>query len=133
FGNDGKYEDAYMIEKITDADGETIYEHESDTERVFSKETNYLTIDMMRDVLTEGTASYIPSKLKHGGVDWAGTTGTSQDVKATWFIRTNASGRVATWIGYDTPASVQCPGCSASEPQRNQEPWTRMVNGLSDV
>ena len=133
FGNDGKYEDAYMIEKITDADGETIYEHESDTERVFSKETNYLTIDMMRDVLTEGTASYIPSKLKHGGVDWAGKTGTSQDVKDTWFIGTNPNVTFGTWIGYDTPSSVQCPGCSLSYPQRNQELWTRMVNALSDV
>src|SRR5699024_2583897 len=60
-------------------------------------------------------------------------TGTSQDVKDTWFIGTNPNVTFGTWIGYDTPSSVQCPGCSLSYPQRNQELWTRMVNALSDV
>lgn len=133
FGNEGKYEDAYMIDKITDADGETIYEHESEPEKIFSKRANYLTIDMMRDVLTDGTGTYIPSKLKHGGVDWAGKTGTSQDYWDTWFIGTNPNVTFGTWIGYDTPSSVKCDTCSLSYPQRNQELWSQLVNTLSDI
>ncbi len=133
FGNNGVYEDAYMIEKITNSDGETIYEHEADTERIFSKQANYLTLDIMRDVLTKGTAGYIPPKLKHKGVDWAGKTGTSNDMHDSWFVGTNPNVTFGTWIGYDTPSSVACPSCSLSYSQRNQELWLRIVNTLSDI
>ena len=70
-----------MIEKITDSDGNVIYEHESEQVEVFSAQTAYLTIDMMRDVIRRGTAAYLPSRLKYGGVDWAGKTGTSTIIK----------------------------------------------------
>lgn len=132
-GNNGKYEDAYMIEKITDSDGEVIYEHQSESERIFSEQATYLTIDIMRDVLTQGTATYVKPRLKHGGVDWAGKTGTSQDHHDSWFVGTNPNVTFGTWIGYDTPASVKCTGCSLSYSQRNQELWTQMVNALSDI
>src|SRR5699024_7052356 len=85
FGNNGKFVDAYMIEKITTNDGKVIYEHEPDPVEVFSPETTYLMIDMMRDVLRSGTAAYIPSQLKHDSVDWAGKTGTSEEYKDAWF------------------------------------------------
>src|SRR5699024_11525747 len=63
FANQGKYKDSYMIEKITDSDGEVVYEHEEDPVDVFSPQTAYLTIDMMRDVMKEGTAATLPGRL----------------------------------------------------------------------
>src|SRR5699024_12223366 len=39
FANQGKYKDSYMIEKITDSDGEVVYEHEEDPVDVFSPQT----------------------------------------------------------------------------------------------
>src|SRR5699024_6595856 len=51
FGNNGVRQKEYMIEKITTHDGEVIYEHEPDPVEVFSPQTAYLTVDMMRDVL----------------------------------------------------------------------------------
>lgn len=133
FGNEGVYEDAYMIEKITDSQGETIYEHESDPVDVFSKQTNYLTIDMLRDVLIDGTGTYIPPRLKYSDVDWAGKTGTSQDHHDAWFIGSNPNVTFGTWIGYDTPSSIDCQGCSLSYYERSQHLWTDLVNTLSDV
>src|SRR5699024_9902617 len=50
-GNNGKFADGYMIQKITDQDGNVIYKHETDPVKVFSPETSYLTIDIMRDVI----------------------------------------------------------------------------------
>src|SRR5699024_1013129 len=78
FGNDGSFNESYMIEKITNQDGDVIYEHEDDPVDVFSPETAYLTVDMMRDVISSGTATYVKSHVKDSSVDWAGKTGTSQ-------------------------------------------------------
>ncbi|WP_051681466.1 transglycosylase domain-containing protein [Virgibacillus alimentarius] len=120
FGNDGKFRNAYMIEKITTSDGEVIYKHESEPVKVFSPETAYLTLDIMRDVINKGTGTYIKSQLKHNDVDWAGKTGTSNDYKDAWFVGTNPNVTFGAWIGYDSNHGLDdCPGCSLSYSQRN--------------
>src|SRR5699024_3465540 len=68
-GNEGKYADSYMIDKITTNDGDEVYEHELDPVDVFSPQAAYLTIDMMRDVLTQGTGTFVPAQLSNSGVD----------------------------------------------------------------
>lgn len=133
FSNKGKFADAYMIEKIETIDGETIYEHKSEPVEVFSPQTSYLTLDMMRDVIDYGTATYAKSNLKYSGVDWAGKTGTSQFYEDAWFVATNPNVTMGTWIGYDTPKSIKCGGCSLSYSQRNIELWTQLVNAATDT
>ncbi|WP_101844736.1 transglycosylase domain-containing protein [Halobacillus sp. Marseille-P3879] len=129
FGNNGKFVDAYMIEKIETKEGETFYEHESDEEEVFSPQSSYLTIDMMRDVLDSGTASSVPGQLTNPGVDWAGKTGTSQEYKDAWFVATNPNVTISSWIGYDFQEQLNSSGYS----QRNTGLWARIVNAVSEV
>src|SRR5699024_4156054 len=133
FGNGGNYVSSYMIEKITDSEGNVIYEHEPDPVEVFSEQTAYLTIDMMRDVLRSGTATYVPSRLKHGGVDWAGKTGTTNEYHDAWFVATNPHVTMGTCIGYKPPSSIYCSGCSLSYSQRTQNLWAQLVNAVSDI
>lgn len=133
FGNNGKFVDAYMIDKITTNDGEVIYEHKSKAVDVFTPQTNYLTLDMMRDVVKGGTASYLQSQLKHGGVDWAGKTGTTDDYHDAWFIATNPNVTFGTWIGYDTPHSLQYSGAPLSYSQRNLKLWAALMNSAADI
>ncbi|MFD1038158.1 transglycosylase domain-containing protein [Virgibacillus byunsanensis] len=133
FGNNGKFADAYMVEKITTNDGEVIYEHQSEPVDVFTPQTNYLTLDMMRGVIRSGTATYINSQLKHSGVDWAGKTGTSQDYEDAWFVATNPNVTMGTWIGYRTPKSLQCSSCALSYSQRNNKLWAELVNSATDI
>ena len=130
--NGGLFNETYMIEKITDNDGNVVYEHKTEPVEVFSPQTAYLTIDMMRDVVRSGTAAYLQSQLRHGGVDWAGKTGTSNDYKDAWFIGTNPNVTMGSWIGYETPASVYCANCSLSYHQRNIKLWAQVVNSLTD-
>lgn len=131
--NQGNYISSYMIEKITDSDGNVIYEHESEQVEVFSAQTAYLTIDMMRDVIRRGTAAYLPSRLKYGGVDWAGKTGTSNDYKDAWFVGTNPNVTMGVWLGYDTPESIYCSSCSLSYSQRTQNLWAQLINAATEV
>ena len=131
--NKGKYIPSYMIEKITDSDGNVIYEHESEPVEVFSPQTAYLTIDMMRDVIRQGTAAYLPDHLQYRGVDWAGKTGTTNKYKDAWFVGTNPNVTMGVWIGYDTPASIECSSCSLSYSQRTQNLWAQLMNAATEV
>src|SRR5699024_1682481 len=131
-GNGGAFNETYMIDKIVDKDGNVVYEHKVEPVEVFSPQTAYLTIDTMRDVVRSGTGTYMQSQLRHGGVDWAGKTGTSQDYKDAWFVGVNPNVTVGSWIGYDTPASIYCPSCALSYHPRNIKLWSQIVNELTD-
>lgn len=133
FGNNGKFADGYMIDKITTADGDVVYEHETKPVDVFSPQTTYLTIDMMRDVINSGTGAYVKSRLKYGGVDWAGKTGTSQNYDDAWFIATNPNVTFGTWLGYEIPDSIYDSSSSLSYSQRTQNLWAQLINAASDI
>lgn len=130
FANGGQFVDSYMIEKIVDSNGKSIYQHKKKKTDVFSPQTAYLTIDMMRDVISSGTAAGLNSKLKFSA-DWAGKTGTSQKYHDAWMVATNPNVTFGVWMGYDSNASVDTYGMSYS--QRNQTLWAQLINSAYDV
>lgn len=99
FANNGSFVDAYMIDKITDSTGKLIYQHKVQPVRVFSEQTNYLMLDMMRDVFKYGTGAALPGML-HFSADWAGKTGTSQDWRDSWLVASNPNITMGVWNGY---------------------------------
>ncbi len=131
FANQGEFVDAYLIEKIEDQKGNVIYNHKVKKNRVFSPQTAYLTIDMMRDVIKYGTASSLKGMLKFSG-DWAGKTGTTNDFKDAWFVASNPKVTFGTWIGYDQPRSLNTPGYE-NYSRRNLRLWSQLMNGAYDV
>ncbi|MFE8704159.1 transglycosylase domain-containing protein [Cytobacillus sp. FJAT-54145] len=132
FANGGKFIDAYMIEKIVDNDGNVIYQHEVEEVEVFSPQTSYLTIDMLRDVIRSGTATAVNSRLKFSA-DWAGKTGTGQDYKDAWFVATNPNVSFGVWIGYDTPRPLERSYKGLSYGVRNIYLWSDLLNAAYDV
>ncbi|WP_158736566.1 transglycosylase domain-containing protein [Alteribacillus sp. YIM 98480] len=133
FGNEGKYHDSYLIEKIETKNGETVYQHEPDNNKVFSPQTAFLTIDMLRDVLKPGgTARALPGMMNFGG-DWAGKTGTSNETKDSWFVGLNPNVTFGTWIGYDNPQTISSPYKGLSYGARTQRIWADMMNAAFDA
>lgn len=132
FGNYGTFVDAYLIEKIVSKDGQVVYEHKSKPVNVFSPQTAYLTIDMMRDVIRQGTAAALPSFLKFQA-DWAGKTGTGQDNKDAWFVATNPNVTFGVWMGYDTPRPLELKYKGLSYGKRNLLLWAQLMNAAYDV
>ncbi|PFG14260.1 transglycosylase domain-containing protein [Bacillus sp. es.036] len=128
FANGGKFVDAYMIDKIVDRDGNTIFEQKPEPVEVFSPQTAYLTIDMMRDVISQGTAQDIPSKLKFAS-DWAGKTGTGQNYKDAWFVAVNPNVSLGVWTGYD----LELPMNSNLYSKRNKNLWALFANAAYDA
>ncbi len=118
FANNGKFIDAYLIDKIMDKNGEVVYQHKAEPVDVFKPQTAFLTLDMMRDVMTKGTAAGVNSQLKFRS-DWAAKTGTGVDFYDSWFVGTNPSVTFGLWMGYDTPKSLD----------RNS--YTRRTNNLT--
>ena len=130
FANDGKFIDAYMIDKIVDKNGKVIYQHKVEPVEVFSPQTSYLTLDMMRDVVTEGTAAAVNNRLKFHS-DWAGKTGTAQNFTDSWFVATNPNVSFGVWTGYDTPKSLYTGGLSYS--MRTNYLWADFMNAVYDI
>ncbi|MCZ0703231.1 penicillin-binding protein [Natronobacillus azotifigens] len=128
FGNNGNFEKSYMIEKIESFDGEVIYQHESESVEVFSNETSYLMLDMMRDVLTSGTGRTAYNNLVNKDVDWAGKTGTTNEFRDYWFVATNPNVSLGIWMGYEYNNSLG-DGYSA----RTQSLWAQLVNAATEV
>ncbi|MBT2683994.1 transglycosylase domain-containing protein [Bacillus sp. ISL-37] len=132
FANGGKFIDAYMIEKIVDKDGNVVFQHKSEPVDVFSPQTSYLTIDMMRDVINRGTATAVKSRLKFGS-DWAGKTGTGHDFYDSWFVATNPNVSFGVWLGYDHNKPLEKRYKGLSYGQRTQYIWADLMNDAYDV
>ncbi len=114
FANGGKFIDAFMIQKIEDKDGNRVFEHKSEPVDVFSPQTAYLTIDMMRDTLNHslGTGRYaktVPEFLFRLGREIRNESG----LPRSWFVATNPSITFGTWFGYDKPSALKTPQSDA--------------------
>jgi penicillin-binding protein 1A len=68
-------------------------------EQVLRPEVAYVVTDMMRSVVTEGTAIGAAA-LK---IPIAGKTGTSNESKDTWFVGLTPDYAIGVWVGYDDP------------------------------
>lgn len=128
FGNGGQFNEGYMIDKIETTEGELVYEHESEPVDVFSAQTSYLIVDIMRDVLTNGTGQTARNSLNNTNVDWAGKTGTTNEVKNYWFVATNPNVSLGTWMGYGYEQPLD-DGYSS----RTQVYWAQLVNAATEI
>lgn len=98
FANGGVGVTPRIIEKVTKASGETIYEGApASTGRVVEPQYVAMMNAMMEETLATGTAR----KADLPGWQAAGKTGTSQDFRDAWFI--GYTGRLVTgvWLGND--------------------------------
>lgn len=132
FANSGDFIDAYMIDKIVSKDGKVIYQHKVKPVDVFSPQAAYLTLDMMRDVVNSGTAASVRNRLAFSS-DWAGKTGTSQNYQDAWFVATNPNVSFGTWLGYDTPKSLQGTYNGLEYNKRNMYYWADLINAAYKV
>jgi penicillin-binding protein 1A len=69
---------------------------------VLDPKVAYIVTDMMRSVVTSGTATRVNAL----NVPIAGKTGTSNDAKDTWFIGLTPDYAIGVWIGYDDPRAM---------------------------
>ena len=113
FANGGYRVEPYFVDRIKDPNGATIYTaapkqvcsecaQESGAGRfapqAISPQNAHLMNDMLMDVVRRGTAT---RALTLKRADLAGKTGTSQDLRDTWFCGYNTSLVGVVWVGFD--------------------------------
>ncbi len=101
FPNQGVWRPAYVIEKVTDRNGNVLYQHKPEAHNVFSAQTAYIMTDILHDVVYApgGTATQIGSHFP--GYYIAGKTGTTDDYRDGWFIGYTQKYTMGIWMGYD--------------------------------
>ncbi|MGF9979211.1 transglycosylase domain-containing protein [Viridibacillus arvi] len=132
FANGGKFVDGYMISKIVDSNGKTVYKHKSKAKQVYSPQTSYIITDMMRDVLKQGTGTTANAGLKFSA-DFAAKTGTSQDYNDVWLVGYNPDISLGVWMGYDTPQTLYQYNETYLQPStRINMLWAKLMNSVYD-
>ena len=99
FANEGIKRSPYFIDKVLTSEGEEVYRHVPESERVADPQTCYLMIDMLKGVVEGGTAV----SITQGGLQQpiAGKTGTTNDSRDAWFVGFTPELSVAVWVGFD--------------------------------
>ena len=123
FVNGGKKIEPNLISRIQDRRGRTIFQAqnrkcigcdkfinesinypkiENTNKRVFSEETAYQMVSILRGAVQRGTAK----KLRSLKVPLAGKTGTTNDNYDAWFIGFSSNLVIGVYIGFDNPKSL---------------------------
>ncbi|MGK2928145.1 MAG: transglycosylase domain-containing protein [Acidimicrobiales bacterium] len=93
--NDGYFNPPYLIERVIDRTGRTIFRHTDEGRRVFSIETAQHAGDILKDNVLGGTGG----AARVSGHDIGGKTGTAQDFSNAWFAGFSRQLSTAVWMG----------------------------------
>ncbi|MDQ2930153.1 MAG: PBP1A family penicillin-binding protein [Gemmatimonadota bacterium] len=111
FDNDGSSVSTRFIRRITDADGREVYTERSATrDSVLDPRVAFIVRDMMRDVVTRGTATSVRRFLPER-IEAAGKTGTTNNDTDAWFIGMTPEIVAGVWVGFDKPVTI-APGAA---------------------
>jgi len=104
FANGGIAREPLILKYIENAQRQTLREFTITSERVVDPQSIYLVVDMMKNVVDEGTAQRVRSL----GFDrpCAGKTGTTNDARDAWFIGFTPQLVAAVWVGFDQPQAI---------------------------
>ena len=97
--NGGVYQSPISVLGISDGDGMVVWDGHANQERrrVFSESTAYMIVDMLKSVVSSGTAT--GAKIK--GQTVGGKTGTNSDQKGVYFAGITGHYASAIWVGHD--------------------------------
>lgn len=112
FPNNGERKQAYIVERIDDADGQVLYRASHLSAPAMSPGLTGEMTSIMEQVLEHGTAAAARS------LGWtrpaAGKTGTTNDYKDAWFVGYTKTLTCGVWVGFDRPQTIQARGYGAA-------------------
>ena len=112
FPNQGERKQAYIVERIDDADGQVLYRAAHVSAAAMSPDLTAEMTSVMRGVMEHGTAAGARA------MGWtrpaAGKTGTTNDYKDAWFVGYTRSLTCGVWVGFDHPQTIAPRGYGAA-------------------
>jgi penicillin-binding protein 1B len=112
FAKQGELEEVHAIDKIVSSYGETVWQFEAVGTKVISTNAAYLMDYALTQVAVSGTAKSLTWRLKNSKV--AGKTGTSNDLRDSWFVGFDEKNLVTTWLGKDNNKPTGLTGSSGA-------------------
>ena len=105
FANAGQLPTAWLIQRVTDAQGTVIWQAEAPQfKTAVSPRNAFMTSQLLAAVTRAGTGARASALLNRW--DLYGKTGTTNDSVDAWFCGFQATRAAAVWIGYPSPKSL---------------------------
>jgi penicillin-binding protein 1A len=112
FANQGVRRQSYIIERIDDATGETIYRAAHVQTQAMDPGVSWMVSSTLSKVMERGTASTVKSLGFTKPA--AGKTGTTNDFRDAWFVGYTTSLTCGVWVGLDKPETIAPRGYGAA-------------------
>ncbi|MCM4159158.1 penicillin-binding protein [Antarcticibacterium flavum] len=124
FVNEGVYVKPVIVTRIEDKNGTILYQHVPETRDVMSKETAYVTVNLLEGVTQGGSGTRLRGTWATNNIDYqravtgypydfknpiAGKTGTTQNQSDGWFMGMVPNLVTGVWVGGEH-RSVHFPG-----------------------
>jgi membrane carboxypeptidase/penicillin-binding protein len=126
FANNGAVVPPTLIRKVTDRDGNVLFQGKELPQQAVSAGTAYLMAEMLRGVIDAGTG--YGARQMGFSLPAAGKTGTTNDYKDAWFIGFTPSLVSGVWVGYDQPRTIRREGYAA---ELAVPMWTRFMKAAT--
>lgn len=110
--NNGKSLKTHAVNLIVDNKGSVLWQFEQEPEQILSTNASYLIDYALSEVTKTGTARSLTWRNK--GAELAGKTGTSNDLRDSWYIGYDQKHLVTTWLGHDDNTSTGLTGSSGA-------------------
>ncbi len=113
FANNGFRVDLRAIRAVLTADGDPVQRYPLSMQQVFEPGASYLINYALQEVVRDGTAKYLPNIIGQE-MTVAGKTGTSDDLRDSWFAGFTGDRMAVTWVGNDDNMPVGLTGASGA-------------------
>jgi penicillin-binding protein 1A len=103
FANGGEHMEPFLVQKVTreeDGDEVTVEEHRLSGEQALSRDEAAVATQVLRGVVTEGTASQFHELDAEIGRPSAGKTGTTEEFADAWYVGYIPQLSTSVWVGY---------------------------------
>lgn len=100
--NEGRAPEPRLIARIEQSSGTVVATFGPAAQDGLSRYAAYLTLDMLRDVVSYGTGSALRTTYGLQG-DLAGKTGTTQHGADGWFMMLHPALAMGAWVGFNDP------------------------------
>jgi len=118
--NDGVYNKPISYTKVVDSKGQILLQNKTNADRVMTKQSAFILKDILRTVVTSGTAT--TARLPN--MTAAGKTGSTQENVDKWFVGFTPYYVGGVWVGYDERKEIEVGG------EISKQIWKRVMTKL---
>jgi len=112
------------IREVTDADGRPLERYGLTVEEAVDPRAAFLTVHAMREVMRSGTGRRAGARLPRALAP-AGKTGTTDELRDSWFAGFAGDRLAVVWVGRDDNTSARLSGASGA-----LRVWTRLFESM---